>query len=94
MRQIDDAVVIAIDVDPNEDAQMVRDHIARNDYEGVFVVAPIEMTEMLREQYGSYIITPPLAPKVVVNAQQTSAEAMTRGVKPADELRAALDDAR
>ncbi len=94
MRQADDAVVIAIDVDPNEDAQMVRDHIARNDYEGMFVVAPIEMTEMLREQYGSYIITPPLSPKVVVNADQTSAETMGRGVKSAEDLRVALEEAR
>ena len=94
MRQTDDVVVVAIDVDPNEDAQMVRDHIDRNDYEGVFVVAPIEMTEMLRDQYGSFIITPPLSPKVIVNADQTSADAMERGVKSAEDLRAVLDDAR
>lgn len=94
VRQDDDAVVIALDIDPNEDAQAVRDHIDRNDYEGIFAVAPIEMTEMLREQYGTYIITPPLSPKVVVTPDQMSAESLGTGVKSAEELAAILDDAK
>ncbi len=94
MQQSDDVVVIALDIDPNEDARAVRDHIDRNDFAGFFAVAPIEMTEMLREQYGTYIITPPLSPKVVVSPDQTSAESLGQGVKSAEELAAILDDAK
>lgn len=86
MQQTDDVVVVALDIDANEDEDAVREHIASNGFEGHFAISPPELTQTLTEEYGVFIVSPPLSPKVLVNADQTQAEALDRGVKSAEEL--------
>jgi hypothetical protein len=90
----DDVVVVALDIDANEDADAVLEHIERNGFKGYFAVSPTELTQTLVAEYGTFIVSPPLSPKVLVNASQTEATALDRGVKTAEELRALADDAR
>jgi hypothetical protein len=85
-RETDDVVVIAVDIDQNEDEQAVRDHIERNDFAGIFVVAPSEMTSLLIDEYGPGIINPPSSPKILLNPDQTDAEFFTGVMSAADLL--------
>lgn len=94
MEMTDDVVVVALGIDANEDEAALRDHIERNGFKGYFAVSPPELTQALVDEYGTFIVTPPLSPKVLLNADQTEAEALARGVKPAEELKALADDAR
>lgn len=94
MQQTDDVIVVALDIDANEDEEAVREHIEQNGFEGHFAISPPALTQTLIDEYGTYIVTPPLSPKVLVNADQTEAEALGRGVKSAEELQALADEAR
>ncbi len=85
--------MVAVDIDRNDDAQAVRDHIDRNDFAGLFVVAPLEMTEMLTDEFGTVIVIPPRTPKILLNSAQTDADLFT-GVKSAEELLAIAEDTR
>ncbi|MDP2401399.1 MAG: hypothetical protein Q8M66_05420 [Actinomycetota bacterium] len=83
---VGDVIVIAVDIDQNEDEQAVRDHIERNDFAGIFVVAPAEMTRMLIGEFGPGVISPPSSPKILLNADQTDAEYFTGVMSAADLL--------
>jgi hypothetical protein len=85
VQQTDDVVVVALDIDANEDEDAVREHIENNGFEGYFAISPSELTQTLVDEYGAFIVSPPVSPKVLVNAEQTSAEPF-RGVKSAEEL--------
>ena len=87
-------IVVALDIDANENEEAVREHIERNSFEGYFAISPPALTQTLIDEYGTYIVTPPLSPKVLVTADQTGAEALGRGVKSAEELQALADEAR
>ncbi len=89
----DDVVVVALDVDQNEDAAAVVAHVERNDFAGRFAISPIELTRTLTAEFGNGIITPPRSPKVLVNADQTSAVYFD-GVASAEELLEMARDAR
>ncbi|MDF1541873.1 MAG: hypothetical protein RQ731_09960 [Anaerosomatales bacterium] len=94
MQQTDDVIVVSLDIDANENEEAVREHIERNGFEGYFAISPSVLTQALVDEYGTFIITPPLSPKILVNTDQTEAEALERGVKSAEELQALADEAR
>lgn len=87
-------VLVAIDTDSNEDAELVKDAVASRGNKGYFVIAPSEMTEQLVQEFGPSIVTPPTAPIVVIDAEQTAPELMDRGTKSLAELEAAVEAAR
>lgn len=89
--QTDDVVVVALDIDQNEDARAVIDHIDRNAFTGYFAVAPASLTKVLVDVYGTAVITPPQSPKILLNPDQTDSEFMT-GVRSAAELRELADE--
>ncbi|MDO9107699.1 MAG: hypothetical protein Q7U89_01735 [Coriobacteriia bacterium] len=93
MASTDEVIVVAIDIDQNEDAAAVKDHIARNDFKGIFAISPPALTGALTDAYGVGVITPPRSPKILVNAAQTSAEYF-ENVRSAEELRTLADAAR
>ena len=86
-------IVVALDIDANEDAAAVQEHIERNDFEGYFAISPPALTETLVDEYGAFMVSPPVSPKVLVNAAQTSAEPF-RGVASAEELLEMAEGAR
>jgi hypothetical protein len=87
-------VLIAIDTDPNENVGLVADAVRDRGLEGLFAVTPQTMTDMLVQQFGPEIVTPPSAPIVLISPDQTSARLLPRGLKSAEDLAAALDAVR
>jgi thiol-disulfide isomerase/thioredoxin len=93
VQMTDDVVVVAIDLDQNEEAALVREHIERNGFAGHFAMSPQELTSALIDEFGIGIANPPQSPKVLVNADQTSATFFD-GVKTADDLREMIEGDR
>lgn len=88
------AVLVAIDVDENEDAALIRDTWAERGLTERVAIAPAELTSSLVNEFGPEIVTPPQAPIVLISAEQDSARLLPRGIKDADELRAEIAKGR
>lgn len=87
-------VLVAIDTDTNEDAELVKEAVADRGNKGLFTIAPSEMTEQLIQEFGPSIVTPPSAPIVIIDADQTAPELMPRGTKSLEDLERAVEAAR
>lgn len=88
------AVLIAIDTDSNEDASLIREAWSDRGLTEPVAISPQRMTEQLVSQFGPDIVTPPTAPIIIINAEQTSAELLPRGRKIVSELNEAIEKAR
>jgi hypothetical protein len=81
---------VALNVDPNEDAERVRRHAERNGFDWRYAVSPPAVTDGLVSQFGSSMTTPPRVPKVRVC--ESGVTRLDDGVKSADWLADAVDD--
>jgi thiol-disulfide isomerase/thioredoxin len=86
----DDVVSVALDVDPNEDAQKVRNHLEKHGFDWRYAVAPAEVTQSLIDQFGQSIAHPPSAPVVLVCAD--GSRRLKDGVKSAETLEQQVAD--
>jgi hypothetical protein len=85
--QIGDGVIsISLDVDPNEDENLVREHAMRNGFDWLYAVAPPELTRALIDQFGTAIVAAPSAPMILI-CRDEEGRLLKRGVKRADKLR-------
>lgn len=87
-------VLIAIDTDPNENEQLIRDAWADRGLTERVAIAPQEMTDQLLDAFGPDIVTPPQAPIILIDAEQSSPRLMSRGLKRAEELAEEIERAR
>ncbi len=86
-----DAIIhISLDTDPNEDAAKIREHLERNELDWYFVVAPIELTNALIDEFGLAVVNAPSAPVILICEDQ-SARLLRSGVKSADDLLAEVE---
>jgi hypothetical protein len=91
----EDFVVVALNIDENEDAELVRSRAKDHDSDAVrWVVSPKRLTDELVSDFGPSVIVPPTAPIIVINAEQTSTELMESGLKDAATVSEALEAAR
>jgi len=81
----DRIVHIALNTDPNEDLDKVREHAMTHGFDWYYAVAPIEMTQLLIDEFGLTVVNAPRAPVVLI-AEDGSAELLRSGVKTAEEL--------
>lgn len=61
--------MIGIDVDPNEDAALLRRYVDGEGWAWRWAVAPRELVRALVDAYGTQFSTPPTEPMLVVDAQ-------------------------
>lgn len=86
----DDVVSVTLNVDPNEDAEKVRDHLEKHGFDWRYAVAPGEVTQSLISDFGQSIAHPPSAPVVLVC--EDGARRLPDGVKSASALKQQVDD--
>jgi cytochrome oxidase Cu insertion factor (SCO1/SenC/PrrC family) len=87
----DDLVAVSLNVDPNEDAEQVREHAAEHGFDWHYAVAPSSMTRALVDEFGPVVTNAPAAPVVRVCPDGAAALVEGRGLKSADELDAAFE---
>lgn len=85
---------MAIAIDQNEDAQLIRDTWADRGLSEPVAISPEELTNTLVNQFGPEIVTPPRAPIVLISADQTSARLLPGGLKDEEELTAEIAKGR
>ena len=89
-----DAIIhISLDTDPNEDADKIREHMERNGLDWYFIVAPIELTNALIDEFGLVVVNAPSAPVILIYEDQ-STRFLRSGVKSAEELISEIQESR
>ncbi len=81
---------VALNIDPNEDADRVRRHAEENGFDWRYAVSPGPVTNSLVSQFGSSMTTAPRVPKVRVC--DDGATRLANGVKSAEWLADAMDE--
>jgi thiol-disulfide isomerase/thioredoxin len=63
-----DVTTVAVDIDPNEDAQKVRDHAEEHGFDWRYAVAPESWTASVTSEFGSSMANAPSVPMLRVCA--------------------------
>jgi len=82
----DSIISISMDTDPNEDEERVRKHISDNRFDWTYVVAPVDFTRSLIDQFGIDIVNAPAAPMILV-CENGKARQLGSGVKSVETLK-------
>lgn len=85
----DDVVMVSIDGDPNEDAELLRRYADELGFTWRFAIAPRELMGALSRSYGSGVLYPPSDPMFVVSAKGVPYR-LPSGIKDEDLLREAV----
>jgi hypothetical protein len=81
--------MIGLDIDPNGDADSLRDYTLRYGYYGLYAQSPPDMTSALVNQFGTPVLSPAQAPLILVCPDGT-ARILSPGVKSAENLQKVL----
>lgn len=81
----DDVKTIAIEIDPNANAESVAEYVAENGFQSTYVVAPQEFTQSLVDEFGAQVVSAPSVPMLFICGEEVTF--LRRGIKPASELK-------
>jgi len=85
----DDFVSIGFDIDPNEDAELLKTFVGQNGFDWKYVVAPAEVSAEFVSLYGGQFLNPPSTPMLIIDRKGV-AHPLPFGIKSANELMQAL----
>ena len=85
-----DLVTISLDVDPNEDATVLKKYSAQNGFDWLIAVAPTSVGGFLAKNYDVDYLNPPLQPMLIVD-RKGGVWGLPFGVKSAISLKQTLD---
>lgn len=86
----DTVVSISLDTDPNEEEEIIQEHIDEHGFDWYFAISPVEFTQSLIDEYGVNVVNAPSAPVVLICNEQSYF--LESGVKKAEELKAHIED--
>lgn len=78
---------IALNTDPNEEEEKVRNHAEKNKFDWKYSVSPSELTKQLVDEFGIGIVNAPSAPMLLICEDQSNVHFLDNGLKERDELR-------
>lgn len=85
----DDLVTVSLDVDPKEDAEMLKMYLAKHGLDWYFAIAPTETAREIGSLYGQQFLNPPSAPMLIID-RKGEVHTLPFGVKSAEDLQEAL----
>lgn len=85
-----DLISVSLDIDPNENAAMLKNYLAKNSFDWNFAVAPKEVVREIGQVYGDQFLNPTAAPMLVID-RKGEAHPLPFGVKSAADLQKALE---
>jgi cytochrome oxidase Cu insertion factor (SCO1/SenC/PrrC family) len=86
----EDFVTVGLDIDPNEDAAMLREYLTQHGFDWLYAVAPAEVSSEIGELYGSQYLNPPSAPILLIDRHGV-VHPLEAGRKSAESLLAELE---
>jgi thiol-disulfide isomerase/thioredoxin len=84
-----DLVTISLDVDPNEDATILKKFAAANGFSWRIAVAPIEVGRFLEMNYDQQYLNPPLQPMLFID-RTGGVYGLPFGIKSAESIQKTL----
>jgi thiol-disulfide isomerase/thioredoxin len=85
-----DFISLAINIDPNEDADALQAYTSRHGFDWLYTVAPVELSRELSQLYGNQILNPPAVPMFIID-RKGEVHMLPFGVKSAQSLQQALE---
>ena len=85
----DGLVTLVLDIDPNENAEHLRDYAAKHGFDWTYVVAPREVAREIGQLYGDQFLNPPSTPMLIVD-RHGEVHLLPFGRKTAQDLQEAL----
>lgn len=85
----DDLISIGLDIDPNENADILKAHSDKNGFDWRYAVVSREVAREIGQLYGDQFLNPPSAPMLIID-RQGQAHPLPFGVKSAKALQEAL----
>jgi thiol-disulfide isomerase/thioredoxin len=86
----DDVTIVSLNVDPNEDAEKVKQHASERGYDWRYAISPTELTSALVEEFGQVMTSAPSVPIVTVCPDGSAALMEQRGVKSIESIKDAV----
>jgi thiol-disulfide isomerase/thioredoxin len=86
----EDLVVVALDIDLNEDAETLKDYAASNGFDWIYAISPAEVSSELGNLYGNQFLNPPSTPILIID-RHGEAHPLPFGIKSADDLMEAIE---
>lgn len=81
----DDFVSIGLDIDPNEDAPMLKSYVETNGFDWLYAISPAEVLREFSSLYGDQFLNPPSTPMLAIDRHGV-VHPLPFGIKSADEL--------
>ena len=85
----DGLVTLVLDIDPNENAEHLREYAAKHGFDWIYAVAPREVAREIGQLYGDQFLNPPSTPMLIVD-RQGEVHLLPFGRKTALDLQEAL----
>jgi thiol-disulfide isomerase/thioredoxin len=80
-----DLVSVGLDIDPNEDAAMLKQYIESKGFHWTYAVAALEVNREIGQLYGAQFLNPPSAPMLIID-RAGGVHPLPFGVKSAADL--------
>jgi len=88
--QRDDLVIVALDIDPNENDSTLKTHANRRGFDWMYAVASADVAREIGKLYGDQFLNPPSAPMFIID-RQGKVHPLQFGVKSAQDLKTAVE---
>ena len=83
-------VTVVLDIDPNENAENLKDYAAKHGFDWIYAVAPREVAREIGQLYGDQYLNPPATPMLIID-QHGEVHLLPFGRKTAEELQQELE---
>lgn len=85
-----DLVTIALDIDPNENADTLKTYADDNGFDWMYAISPADVSREIGNLYGDLYLNPPSAPMLIID-RKGEVHPLPFGIKSADDLMKAID---
>jgi hypothetical protein len=86
----EDFTSIALDIDPNEDADILRSFAASRGFDWLYAVAPVDVARQFGDLYGQQFLNPPSTPILLID-RHGEVHLLPFGIKSAGELQNSVE---
>jgi cytochrome oxidase Cu insertion factor (SCO1/SenC/PrrC family) len=85
-----DLVLVALDIDPNEDSAILSSYTQKQGFNWYYGVASAALRDEIANLYGTQFLNPPSTPMLIID-RQGQAHPLPFGIKSASDLQSALE---
>ena len=80
-----DLITVALDIDPNENADTLKSYASSNGFDWIYAVAPADVAREISNLYGAQFLNPPSTPVLVID-REGNVHPLPFGIKSAEDL--------